>query len=207
MDSHPQARGPVTHGRVLKIALPIVISNATVPLLGIVDTGVVGQMGAAAPIGAVGIGAIILSAIYWMFGFLRMGTVGLVAQAQGAGDREEVAALLTRALLIAAAAGTLLIVFQWPIFNASFLVSPASEEVESLARNYIHPHLVSAGRHCNLWDYRLADRAGTHLGGSDPAGLDECAEHGAGCGLCSWAGLGRIPVSYTHLTLPTTSRV
>jgi MATE family multidrug resistance protein len=59
---------PLTHRRVLKIALPIVLSNATVPILGAVDTGVVGQMGAAAPIGAVGIGAVVLSAIYWIFG-------------------------------------------------------------------------------------------------------------------------------------------
>ena len=71
--------------RVFRIALPIVISNATVPILGAVDTGVVGQLGEAAPIGAVGIGAIILTAIYWLFGFLRMGTVGLTAQARGAG--------------------------------------------------------------------------------------------------------------------------
>jgi multidrug resistance protein, MATE family len=77
----------VTTRRVLKIALPIVLSNATVPLLGAVDTGVVGQMGAAAPIGAVGLGAVILASVYWIFGFLRMGTSGLAAQAHGAGDR------------------------------------------------------------------------------------------------------------------------
>ena len=64
---------PVTHRRVLNIALPIVLSNATVPILGAVDTGVVGQMGQAVPIGAVGIGAIILTTFYWMFGFLHMG--------------------------------------------------------------------------------------------------------------------------------------
>jgi hypothetical protein len=101
----PRARRPSQHRRVLKIAVPIVLSNATVPILGAVDTGVVGQMGEAAPIGAVGIGAIILSPIYWIFGFLRMGTVGLTSQALGAGDRGEVAALLTRALMIGLAAG------------------------------------------------------------------------------------------------------
>jgi MATE family multidrug resistance protein len=76
---HSQA-APITHRRVLKVALPIVLSNATVPILGAVDTGVVGQMGQAAPIGAVGMGAVILSTIYWIFGFLRMGTTGLAAQ-------------------------------------------------------------------------------------------------------------------------------
>ncbi len=75
------------------------------PILGAVDTGVVGQMGQAAPIGAVGMGAVILASVYWIFGFLRMGTSGLVAQAHGAGDRAESGAVLIRALMIAGAAG------------------------------------------------------------------------------------------------------
>src|SRR6056297_1067889 len=98
-----------THKRVLNIALPIVLANITVPILGTVDTGVVGQLGQAAPIGAVGIGAIILTAIYWVFGFLRMGTSGLVAQAHGAGDTGEVAAMLTRGLMIGLAGGAAII--------------------------------------------------------------------------------------------------
>jgi MATE family multidrug resistance protein len=85
MGAAPVAGAP-GHRRVLAIALPIVLSNATVPLLGIVNTAVVGQMGLAAPIGAVGLGAVVLASIYWVFGFLRMGTSGLVAQARGAGD-------------------------------------------------------------------------------------------------------------------------
>ena len=92
----------ITHRRVLNIAVPIVLSNATIPLLGAVDTAVVGQLGLAAPIGAVGIGAIVLTTIYWVFGFLRMGTTGLVAQARGAGDVAETGALLMRGLMIAA---------------------------------------------------------------------------------------------------------
>ena len=75
------------------------LSNATVPILAAVDVGVVGQMGGAAPIGAVALGAIILSTVYWIFGFLRMGTVGLVGQAEGSGDTAEVSAWLTRARL------------------------------------------------------------------------------------------------------------
>ena len=136
--------GPVTHARVLKIAVPIVVSNATVPLLGVVDTGVVGQMGEAAPIGAVGIGAIILTAIYWIFGFLRMGTVGLTSQAIGAGDREEADALLSRALMIGLAGGALLILLQFPLFALSFRIAPASAEVESLARAYMAIRVWSA---------------------------------------------------------------
>ncbi|MGM0660769.1 MAG: MATE family efflux transporter [Pseudomonadota bacterium] len=135
---------PITHARVLKIALPIVISNATVPILGAVDTGVVGQLGQAAPIGAVGIGAVILTGIYWVFGFLRMGTTGLTSQAHGAGQEGEVAALLTRALMIGLAGGAALIALQVPIFWAAFELAPASAEVESLARDYLAIRVWSA---------------------------------------------------------------
>jgi len=127
----------VTHARVLRIALPIVLSNATIPLLGAVDTAVVGQMGLAAPIGAVGLGAVILASFYWLFGFLRMGTTGLAAQARGAGDAEEAAAVLRRALLIAGAAGLLLIAGQVLLFRAAFALSPATVQVEGLAQSYL----------------------------------------------------------------------
>lgn len=138
------AREVITHRRVLNIALPIVLSNATVPILGAVDTGVVGQLGEAAPIGAVGIGAIVLSALYWIFGFLRMGTTGLTAQAAGQGDSAEVAALLSRALLIGFGAGAAVIVLQWPLIWGAFMISPASDEVETLARSYMTIRIWSA---------------------------------------------------------------
>jgi len=136
--------GPVTHPRVLKIAVPIVLANITVPILGAVDTGVVGQLGEAAPIGAVGIGAVILTALYWIFGFLRMGTTGLTSQAHGAGQTGEVAALLTRALMIAGAGGAVLIALQIPIFVGAFALAPASVEVESMARAYMTIRIWSA---------------------------------------------------------------
>ena len=134
----------LTHRRVLNIAVPIVLSNATVPILGAVDTGVVGQMGAAAPIGAVGIGATILTAIYWVFGFLRMGTTGFAAQALGRGDTAEGAAILTRGLAIAALGGLAIIALQWPIFSSGLMLSPASAEVEGLARGYLAIRVWSA---------------------------------------------------------------
>lgn len=134
----------LTHRRVLNIAIPVVLSNATVPILGAVDTGVIGQMGLAAPIGAVGIGAVILSAFYWVFGFLRMGTVGLTAQADGQGDTGEVAALLTRALMIGLGAGVAIIALQAALFWIAFRVSPASAEVETLAREYMIVRVWSA---------------------------------------------------------------
>lgn len=130
-------REAVTHARVLRIAAPIVLSNATVPLLGAVDTGVVGQMGQAAPLAAVGLGAVILATFYWIFGFLRMGTSGLAAQARGAGDGAEAGAILIRGLLVAGAAGAAAILLQWPLFAAALAVAPASDAVEALARQYL----------------------------------------------------------------------
>lgn len=132
-----EGAGALSHRRVLRIALPILLANATTPLLGAVDTGVVGQLGEAAPIGAVGLGAIILTFFYWAFGFLRMGTAGLAAQALGAGEAREVVALLVRGLLIAGAAGLALILLQAPLFAAGFALSPGSPEVEALARGYM----------------------------------------------------------------------
>ena len=127
----------VSNRRVLAIALPIVLSNVTVPLLGLVDTGVVGQLGEAAPIGAVGLGAIVVSSVYWIFGFLRMGTTGLAAQARGVGDAAEARALLMRGLMVGAGAGLMMIAGQAGIFWAAFRLAPASAEVEALARSYL----------------------------------------------------------------------
>ncbi len=137
-------RPAVSHRRILKFAGPVTLANVTVPLLGVVDTGVVGQMGAATPIGAVGIGATILTALFWFFGFLRMGTTGLTAQAHGAGDQTETAAMLMRALLIALAAGVGLILLQAPLIWAAFRVAPASAEVEELARSYLQIRIFGA---------------------------------------------------------------
>ncbi len=138
------ASAPITHRRVLKIAVPIVLSNATVPILGAVDTGVVGQMGQAAPIGAVGMGAVILSTIYWIFGFLRMGTTGLAAQARGAGDTAETGALLMRGLLLGGAAGLFFVLTQIWVFWGAFALSPASPEVETLTRDYLEIRIWGA---------------------------------------------------------------
>lgn len=127
----------LTHGRVLRIAGPIVLSNATVPLLGAVDTAVIGQLGAAAPLGAVGIGAVVLATLYWAFGFLRMSTSGLVAQAKGAGDEAEKSAVLIRALIVGGVAGLALVLAQSLLFAGAFRLAPASAEVEALAHQYL----------------------------------------------------------------------
>lgn len=135
---------PVSHRRVLKIALPILLANITVPIIGAVDTGVVGQIPQAEPIAAVGVGAVVLTAVYWIFGFLRMGTAGLTAQAAGAKDNAEVAALLTRSLMIGLGGGLALILLQALIFRGAFAISPASPEVEAMAREYMQIRIWSA---------------------------------------------------------------
>lgn len=134
----------ITHARVLRIALPILLANVTVPLLGAVDTAVVGQIPSAEPIAAVGVGAVVLSAVYWVFGFLRMGTVGLTSQAAGEGNNAEVAALLTRALMIGLAGGCALLFLQDLVVQAAFMLTPASDEVKDLAAAYMQIRIWSA---------------------------------------------------------------
>ncbi|THH37111.1 MATE family efflux transporter [Aliishimia ponticola] len=135
---------PLTHRRVLRIALPIVLSSATAPLLGAVDVGVVGQMGLVAPTGAVGLGATILLSIYWIFGFLRMATTGLVGQAEGRGDTPEVSAYLTRALFVGLSGGLIIVMAQGALFDLALGWSPASAEVEDLTRDYLTTRIWSA---------------------------------------------------------------
>jgi len=134
----------LSHKRVLGVAIPIVLANATIPILGAVDTAVVGQLGLAVPIGAVGIGAIIITAIYWLFGFLRMGTTGLTAQAIGSGDKSETSALLVRGIIIGVVGGLILIMTQVPLFLGALQLSPASIEVEDLAQKYLQIRVYSA---------------------------------------------------------------
>ena len=134
----------ITHRRILNIAIPIVLANITVPLLSLVDTGVVGQIDSPIPIAAVGMGGLILSTTYWFFGFLRMGTTGLASQAFGARDSAEVTAILTRVLLLGGAGGLVIIALQIPLFWLAFQVSPATEAVESQARLYMQIRVLSA---------------------------------------------------------------
>lgn len=133
-----------THRDVLAIGVPVMLSNVTTPLLGLVDTGVVGQLPEPAYIGAVALGALVFTFVFWAFGFLRMGTTGLTAQALGARDDAEVVAQLGRALLLAAAAGVALIALQWPIRAAAFALLPGTERVEALARAYFDVRIFAA---------------------------------------------------------------
>ena len=141
----------ITNKRVLAIAIPIVLSNITVPILGAVDTAVIGQLGKAAPLAAVGVGAIIVTTFYWLFGFLRMGTTGLVAQAVGSEDESEVRSYLLRALFLGFSAGLLIFLLRNALADFGFWLSPASIEVEELAKKYISIRVWSAPAAISLY--------------------------------------------------------
>ena len=114
----------MTHRQVWAMAGPIVLANISIPLLGAVDTAVVGHIGEVHYIGAVAIGAMLFNFIYHLFNCLRMGTTGPTAQARGAGDHAEVRMMLARALLLAAAAGGALVALQLPILALAFWLIP-----------------------------------------------------------------------------------
>lgn len=124
------------HRRVWRMAGPIILSNVSVPLLGAVDTAVVGHLPEAYYIGAVGIGAMIFNFIYFGFNCLRMGTTAPTAQGAGAGDWAEVRGMLGRALFLALAIGSALVALQLPITAFAFWAIEASPEVEGLGERY-----------------------------------------------------------------------
>mgnify|MGYP001067176531 CR=1 FL=1 len=119
------------NGRILRLAIPIILSNLSVPLVGLVDTAVMGRMPGPQGIGAVALGAVVFSFVYWGFGFLRMGTTGLVAREQGTRDREAMATAIGRSLALAVALGILVILLQWPVARLAEILAPASSEVEA----------------------------------------------------------------------------
>lgn len=122
--------------RILGLAVPSIISNITVPLLGLVDVSIVGHLGSATYIGAIAVGGMLFSMIYWIFGFLRMGTSGLTAQAYGRRDLAEVILLFVRSLGIAFGLALLLIMLQYPILKVAFTLIDATPAIEELASLY-----------------------------------------------------------------------
>jgi MATE family multidrug resistance protein len=137
-------RTEISHRRVLDIAVPIMLANVSQPLLGIVDTAVIGRLPEPHYIGAVAIGSLIFSFLYWGFGFLRMGTGGLAAQAFGAAEPAELAAVLARALLIAATVGIGIIALGPVIGAVAFRSIQASGAVEQEAAIYFAIRIWSA---------------------------------------------------------------
>lgn len=116
--------------QILKIALPAIVTNITVPLLGMVDTAIVGHMGAAAYIGAIAVGSMMFNLVYWLFGFLRMGTSGMTAQARGRRDMAEAAGILARSMKVAAIVAVLMLLMQWPLYRLLvWLIAPTDDVV------------------------------------------------------------------------------
>lgn len=116
--------------QILKIALPAIVTNITIPLLGLVDTAIVGHMGSAAYIGAIAVGSMIFNLVYWLFGFLRMGTSGMTAQARGRRDMAEAAGILARSMKVAAIVAVLMLLLQWPLYRFMlWLIAPTDDVV------------------------------------------------------------------------------
>ena len=131
---------------ILKLAIPSILANITVPLVGMVDIAVAGHLDASAAtmIGGIAIGSMLFDLLYWNFGFLRVGTGGLAAQAYGRGDRRECTRILARALGISLASSLVLIAIQWIFVKAAFLVVDCTPEVRDLASQYFYIRIWAA---------------------------------------------------------------
>lgn len=132
------------HKQIIRLAIPIILANASAPLLGLADTATIGQTGDAADLGAIALASLVFSFVYWGFGFLRMGTTGFIAQAQGAGDADEVVAVLYRSILLGLGIGMVLILFQTFIGRGAVWLMSASDEVKGLVNQYFYIRIWGA---------------------------------------------------------------
>ena len=129
---------------ILRLAVPSILANITIPLVGIVDTAIVGHLSDAAAIGGIAIGTMLFDLLYWNFGFLRIGTSGLAAQAYGAGRKDECRKILTQSLTIALIAALAIWAIQWLFVTAVLAVVPCSAEVAGIARQYFFVRIWAA---------------------------------------------------------------
>jgi MATE family multidrug resistance protein len=130
--------------RILQLAVPSILANITIPLVGVVDTAIVGHISDASAIGGIAIGTMLFDLLYWNFGFLRVGTSGMTAQAFGRGDRKECTRLLTQSLGIVGIATMAIWVLQWLFVTAVLACVPCSPEVASFAREYFFVRIWAA---------------------------------------------------------------
>ncbi|WP_271078203.1 MATE family efflux transporter [Aurantiacibacter sp. MUD61] len=135
---------PLTRASVFAQSWPIMLGQASVPLVGIVDTAVIGRTGDAVALAGVALGATIINLVFWTFGFLRMGMTGLTAQANGSDDRREVEALLLRSLGIGFALGLLILALSIPISQLAFTVLSGSDAVQGDAGDYMQGRFYGA---------------------------------------------------------------
>lgn len=123
--------------RILRLAIPSIVSNITVPLLGLVDVTIVGHLGATAYIGAIAVGGLLFNILYWNFGFLRMGTSGLTSQAYGRKDRDAEVRVLVQAVCVGLLSAVAMLILQYPIERLAFRLLDTSTEVEQYAVTYL----------------------------------------------------------------------
>lgn len=139
--------------RILRLAVPSIVSNITVPLIGLVDLTIAGHLGSVASIGAIAVGTMAFNLIYWIFGFLRMGTSGMTAQALGARQLDETMRLLLRSLFVGLMVALLILVLQYPLCELLFWVMHPSSQVAPLAAAYFS--IVVWGAPAMLCQYGL----------------------------------------------------
>lgn len=128
---------PLTRGAVFAQAWPIMLGQASIPLVGLIDTFVIGRTGDVAALAGVALGAVVINLVFWSFGFLRMGLTGLTAQADGAGDRREVEALLLRGLITGSGIGLLIVLLQYPLALLAFSLLAGGSDVTAEAHSYV----------------------------------------------------------------------
>lgn len=124
------------HRDIFRIAIPAIVSNITVPLLGLCDTTIAGHLGSETFLGAIAVGTMMVNAVFFCLGFLRMGTTGLTAQAYGAGDDNGVRELFSRAAVLGFLLGAVMIILQWPLARGLSLIIGAQGDVGSFATQY-----------------------------------------------------------------------
>ncbi len=139
---------------ILRLAVPSILANITIPLVGIVDTAIVGHLSDAAAIGGIAIGTMLFDLLYWNFGFLRIGTSGLAAQAYGAGRKDECRKILVQSLTLALLATLFVWAIQWFFVTAVLAVVPCSAEAASIAREYFFVRIWAAPATMMLFTFK-----------------------------------------------------
>ena len=142
------------NSQILRLAIPSILANITIPLVGLVDTAIVGHIANATAIGGIAIGTMLFDLLYWNFGFLRVGTSGMTAQAFGRGDRVECARLLSQSVGIALIGAALIWLIQWLFVNLVLLLVPCSPEVASFAREYFFIRIWAAPATLSLMAFK-----------------------------------------------------
>ena len=144
------------NAEILRLAIPSILAGITVPLVGMVDTAVAGHLGgdAAAGIGAISVGSMVLSLLYWVFGFLRTGTGGLTAQAYGREEPQECARIFIRGILLALGLALLILLLQRPLGSLGMLLVSSSPRVCELALQYFFIRIWAAPATISLMVFR-----------------------------------------------------